>query len=70
MPGINLIRFTATIHSFMKVEMLAALEDCSRFFCSILASSIPGARVVPSYISKYNERAYYSIVDIMRGAFK
>jgi hypothetical protein len=70
MPGINLIRFTATIHSFMKVEMLAALEDCSRFFCAILTSNIPGCRVVPSYISKYNERAYYSIVDIMRGIFK
>lgn len=70
MPGMNLIRFTATIHSFMKVEMLAALEDCSRFFCAILTSNIPGSRVVPSYISKYNERAYYAIVDIMRGIFK
>lgn len=70
MPGLNLIRFTATIHSFMKVEMLAALEDCSRFFCAILTSNVPGARIVPSYISKYNERAYYSIVDIMRGVFK
>lgn len=71
MPGLNLIRFTATIHSFMGVEMLAAMEDCSRFFCSLLTASVPGSRIVPSYIStKYNERAYYSIVDIMRGVFK
>ena len=70
MPGMNLIRFTATIHNFMKVEMLAALEDCSRFFCAILTSNVPGSRVVPSYISKYNERAYYAIIDIMRGIFK
>jgi len=70
MPGINLIRFTATIHTFMKVEMLAALEDLSRFFSVILASNIPGSRVVPTFISKYNERAYYSIIDIMRGLFK
>jgi len=70
MPGINLIRFTATIHSFMKVEMLSALEDLSRFFSVLLASNIPGSRVVPTFISKYNERAYYSIIDIMRGLFK
>lgn len=70
MPGISLIKFTSTIHSFMGVEMLAAMEDCSRFFCSILTSNVPGSRVTPSYISKYNERAYYSIVDIMRGIFK
>jgi len=70
MPGINLIRFTATIHSFLKVEMLTALEDISRFFSVLLTSNIPGSRVVPSFISKYNERAYYSIIDIMRGLFK
>lgn len=70
MPGINLIRFTATIHNFMKVEMLAALEDVSRFFSVMLTSNIPGSRVVPSFISKYNERAYYSIIEIMRGLFK
>lgn len=70
MPGINLIKFTSTIYNYMKVEMLAAIEDCSRFFCTILTSNVPGSSVVPSYISKYNERAYYSIIDIMRGAFK
>ena len=70
MPGINLIRFTATIHNFMRVEMLTALEDVSRFFSVILTSNIPGSRVVPSFISKYNERAYYSIIEIMRGLFK
>ena len=71
MPGISLIFFTKTIHSFMKVEMLAAMEDCSRFFCSLLTANIPGCRIIPSYIgNKYNERAYYNIVDIMRGMFK
>jgi hypothetical protein len=70
MPGINLIRFTATIHAFMKIEMLAALEDVSRFFSVLLTSNIPGARVVPTFISKYNERAYFNIIDIMRGIFK
>ena len=70
MPGINLTRFTATIHTFMKVEMLAALEDVSRFFSVILTSNVPGTRVVPTFISKYNERAYYSIIDIMRRLFK
>jgi hypothetical protein len=70
MPGLSLIKFTSTIHNYMKVEMLAAMEDCSRFFCTILTSNVPGSRVVPSYISKYNERTYYSIIDIMRGIFK
>jgi hypothetical protein len=70
MPGISLIRFTATIHTFMGVEVLTALEDASRFFSVLLTSNIPGSRVVPSFISKYNERAYYNIIDIMRGLFK
>jgi hypothetical protein len=26
--------------------------------------------VVPTFISKYNERAYFNIIDIMRGIFK
>lgn len=70
MPGMNLIRFTATIHTYMKVEMLSAMEDVSRFFSVLLTANIPGSRIVPTFISKYNERAYYNLIDIMRGFFK
>jgi len=70
MPGLSLIRFTATIHSFMGADMLAAMEDCARFFCYILTSSVPGTRVIRSFISKYNEKAYYTMIDIMRSLFK
>jgi len=70
MPGITLIRFTSTIHNYMKVEMLTALEDISRFFCVLLTANIPGARVVPTFISKYNEKAYFNIIDIIKGMFR
>jgi len=71
MPGISLIKFTSKVHSFMRVNMLAAFEDMSRFFCFILTSSVPGTKVVPTWIGKkYNEKQYYILVDIMRKMFK
>jgi hypothetical protein len=68
-PGLNPIRFTTKIHRFFGVEMIAGLEDLSRFLCSILVSSIPGSRIVPGFISKYNQREYYNIIEIIKRIF-
>ena len=71
MPGLSLIKFTAKVHAFMRINMLAAFEDMSRFFCFILTSSVPGTKVVPTWIGKkYNEKQYYILVDIMRKMFR
>lgn len=70
MPGISLIKFTAKVHSFLKINALAAFEDISRFFCFILTASVPGTKMVPTWIAKkYNEKQFYILVDIMRKMF-
>ena len=70
MPGIKVYGFTTKIFRFFKVDMLAALEDLSRFLCVILVSSVTGSSIVPSFISKYNEKEYKSILDLMRKVIK
>jgi len=70
MPGLSLIKFTAKVHTFLKINGLAAFEDMSRFFCFILTISIPGTKMVPTWVAKkYNEKQYYILVDIMRKMF-
>lgn len=66
MPGIKVYGFTTKMFRFFKIDMLAGLEDLSRFICVILISSITGSSIVPSFISKYNEREYKKLVDLTR----
>ena len=66
MPGIKVYGFTAKIFRFFKVDMLAALEDLSRFLSTIMASSVTGSTMIPSFISKYNEKEYKNIIDLTR----
>jgi hypothetical protein len=70
MPGLSLIKFTSKVHAFLKINGLAAFEDISRFFCFILTISVPGTKMVPTWVAKkYNEKQYYILVDIMRKMF-
>lgn len=70
MPGLSLIKFTSKVHTFLKINGLAAFEDMSRFFCFILTISIPGTKMVPTWVAKkYNEKQYYILLDIMRKMF-
>jgi len=70
MPGLSLIKFTSKVHTFLKINGLAAFEDISRFFCFILTISIPGTKMVPTWVAKkYNEKQYYILLDIMRKMF-
>ena len=70
MPGITLIRFTQKIYNYMKVDILPAFEDISRFFSIILTSTVRGSRIVPTSIYRYNEKDYFKLVDIGRKVFK
>jgi hypothetical protein len=69
MPGLSLAKFTQKAYRFYGINMLPALEDCSRFFSVILTSSISGSRVVPRHLIDNNRDAYFQLVEIMRRMF-
>lgn len=66
MPGIKVYGFTAKIFRFFKIDMLAAFEDLSRFLSVILASSVTGSTMIPSFIAKYNEKEYKNILELTK----
>jgi hypothetical protein len=67
MPGLKVYTFTTKIFRFFKIDMLAGLEDLSRFICTILSSTVSGSSIVPSFIStKFNEREYKKLVDLAK----
>ena len=70
MPGIKPYGFTAKIFRFFKIDMLAGFEDLSRFLSAIMASSVTGSTMVPSFISKYNEKEYKNIIDLTKKALR
>ncbi len=69
MPGLSVAVFTTLLYRFYGVDVLAALEDCSRFFSVIVTSSIPASRVVPRNLIKVNEQEYFKLVEITRRMF-
>jgi hypothetical protein len=70
MPGISVTSFTSTIYRFYGITILAAIEDCARFFSLMLTLSISGTTVVPRYIIQANKIEYFNIVnEIKRGLF-
>jgi hypothetical protein len=71
LPNINKHLFASMIlRKFNSVDLLAGLEDCSRFVSVIAASNIKGSSLVPSYFEKYNARAYGSVLQITKPIFK
>jgi len=70
MPGLSITKLTAKLYRFFGINLLAGIEDCSRFFSAILTSSVPGSRVVPRFLFKYNEKEYFKLVEITRRMFK
>lgn len=69
MPGLTVQKFTSKLFRFFGINILPAMEDISRFFSVILTSSVPGSRVAPRNLFKYNEREYHTLIDIMRRMF-
>ncbi len=71
MPGIKPYSFTTKIYRWYGINLLPGFEDCSRFIMAIVAASIGGSKMVPSFIStKYNERAFNSIVEMSKKIFR
>lgn len=70
MPGVKPYSFTTKIYRFFGLNMLAALEDMSRFIMAITVASIGGSRVIPTFISKYNERAFGQILEISKKVYR
>ena len=69
MPGLTIATFTSTLYRFYGINVLVALEDCSRFFSVILTSSIPGSRVAPRHLVQVNEKEYFKIIEVTRRMF-
>lgn len=69
MPGLTVNSFTSKLYKHFGINILPAIEDCSRFFSVILTSSVPGSRLVPRYLFKYNEKEYFKLIEIMRRMF-
>jgi hypothetical protein len=70
MPGIKGYGFTTKIYRWYGIDILAGFEDCSRFLMAILAASVGGSKMVPTFISKFNERAFGQIVEITKKVYR
>ena len=70
MPGIKPYSFTTKVYRWYGINMLPGFEDLSRFIMAIVAASVGGSKMVPGFISKYNERAFGSIVEFSRKVYR
>jgi len=70
MPNINRHIFASKILQMLGLNFMPAFEDLSRFISILTTSDIKGSNIIPSWISKYNERAYQSILEISKSIFK
>lgn len=70
MPGINENIFVSRMYGMIGYGFMPALEDLARFFSIIISSSVPGAKIVPGFIKKYNETEYVRILEISHKLFK
>jgi hypothetical protein len=69
LPNINRHIFAGKLLNQFKLDFLPALEDLSRFMGIIAGTSVRGNSFLPTYIYKYNERAYYNILEITKKMF-
>jgi len=70
MPGLSLTKYTSKLYRFFGINILPAMEDCSRFFSIILTSSISGNTIAPKFLFKYNQKEYFQLIEVMRRLFK
>jgi len=69
MPGLTIIKYTSKLYRFFGVNILPAMEDCSRFFSVMLTSSISGNSIAPKFLFKYNQKEYSTLIEILRRLF-
>lgn len=70
MPGIKGYGFTTKIYRWYGMNILAGFEDRSRFIMAILAASVGGSKMVPTFIAKFHEKAFKSIVEIAKKVYR
>ena len=70
MPNINRHLFAGKVLQMLGLNFMPALEDLSRFISILTTADVRGSNIVPTWISKYNERAYQSILEISKNIFK
>ena len=70
MPGIKAYGFTTKVYRWYGINMLPGFEDLSRFIMAIVAASVGGSKMVPTFISKYNERAFNSIIEFSKKVYR
>jgi len=71
MPGMTKYIFAdRSLRMFRDFNTLPLFEDPSRFISILTASTINGSMVVPSYLYKYDEQSFNSIIEISRQAFR
>jgi hypothetical protein len=69
MSGINKHTFTAKILRMYSFNFLPALEDLSRFVAILTTSDINGTNIVPTYLSRANDKAFRKILNISKYIF-
>lgn len=70
MKGLRQYGFTAKLLRYLSINFIPAIEDCSRFFASIITSDISGQYLIPSFIFKYNETEFKNIINIGKKIFR
>jgi hypothetical protein len=70
MPNINKHLFTKSIYDKLTFAFLPGFEDISRLVSIMTTSDLKSTSIVPTYISKYNERDFHSILEISKLIFK
>lgn len=70
MPNLNKHIFTSKLLRMFGIEFLPAMEDLSRFIAILTTSDIKGSNIVPTYLSKYNERDFNKVLEISKLIFK
>ena len=70
MPGIKAYSFTTKVYRWYGINMLPGFEDLSRFIMAMVAASVGGSKLVPTFISKYNERAFNSIIEFSKKVYR
>lgn len=69
MPNITRHVFAAKCLKFFGLNSMPALEDCGRFIATLTTSGIKGSNIIPTFLSKYNEREYGKIINISKNIF-
>lgn len=70
MPSINKHLFTATILNKLTFSFLPGFEDLARLISILTTADLKSTSIVPTYISKYNDREFHNIIEISKIIFK